>query len=94
MRFKPPKVILKAGVSGLTQATRQTAVYHRMLAFMEIDASALVDQRLDPREIGIGPDKLTPLGKGPIAPRSSCGPRGIATFGAFGGICVGIAKHE
>ena len=61
MRLQPGQIFLKAGVARLAQPPGQTAVDHRMLLVMQVDARALVNQRLHPGEVGLGPDKLARL---------------------------------
>jgi hypothetical protein len=50
--FQPLQVGREAAVAGLAQAPRQAAVDHGLLAGVQADAGALVDQRADALEVG------------------------------------------
>ena len=65
MRFQPPEVIAEARMPRLAQPPRKAAVDHGMLAVMQADARALVNQRLHPRKVGGSPDEFAPMGQGP-----------------------------
>ena len=61
--LQPTQVVVKAGVPRIAQPPRQAAVDHGVLAIVQADASALIDQRLHTGKVCVGPDKFTPLGQ-------------------------------
>jgi hypothetical protein len=73
MLFQPAQILVKARMPRLPETTRESAVNHCVLAIVQTDASALVNEPLDPREIGRCPDKFTPLRKGAGGRRCSNG---------------------
>ena len=62
-RLQPVQIAGKALMSCLAQATGQTAVDHGVLAIVQADPSALINQRLHTGKVCVGPDKFTPLGQ-------------------------------
>ena len=61
MLIEPGQILLETLVSRLAQSPGQAAVNHRVLAVVQTDAGALVDQGLDPVKIGVRPCELAPL---------------------------------
>ena len=61
MLVEPGQILFETLVSSLAQSPGQAAVNHRMLAVVQTDAGALVDQGLDPVEIGVRPCELSTL---------------------------------
>jgi hypothetical protein len=61
LRFEPVEVGLEAAVPGLAQAAREPAIDHGLLALVQADARALVNQRPHARKVGRRPGKFAPL---------------------------------